>query len=268
VLLDENLTEGELTPKSVVWRDSLFTLGEMMFRQCNETHLKWGIGDPTLDPSKPRSTVELRERQPLLEEAILKLNEAHVRYSPDPQAKHAYYLNALAHKLAAVWPKLESESADALDAAKRQLRIQAEQHLSAALTGFANIRSDLLAREEEKPLIASQEAMLRNSYIAEADTLFQLGQFDEAGEAFRSISLRYMNSPPALEAMMGQARCLRQLNRQREARLVIRQAAIVLARIPPESDPQFLATTRYDRNRWKELLTWLDARPMPENSDV
>jgi len=286
-LLDENLTEGELTPQSVVWRDSLFTLGELMFRQCNETHLKWGIGDPTLDPSKPRSTVELRERQPLLEEAILKLNEAYVRYSGDPRvnspkaakesearlldpprAMHAYYLNARAHKLAAVWPKLESKSVDALDAAKRQLRIQAEQHLSAALTGFANIRSDLIASEEEKPLTQTQEAILRNAYIAEADTLFDLGRFDEAAEGFRAVSLRYMNSPPALEALMGQARCLRQLNRQREARMVIRQAGIVLARIPPESDQQFLATTRYDRNRWKELLTWLDARPMPEDTDV
>ena len=274
-LLDANLSDGGLTPESVVWLDSLLALGELLFRQGNETHLTWSIGDQTLDPTRPRSTAVLRDQQPLIEDAILKLNEAaerlnetSVRNAPDPRANYAAYLGARAHALAAVWPKLESESIDTLDAAKRQLRIQAEQHFSAALIGFSKLRTKLLDREEEKALSPSQKAMLRNCYVSEADTLFDLERFDQAAEAFRAVSLRYMNEPPALEAMMGQARCLRQLNRQRAARLVIRQAKIVLGRIPTEFDGQFQATTRYDRKRWNELLTWLDARPLPEDNDA
>ncbi len=40
-----------------------------------------------------------------------------------------------------------------------------------------------------------------------------------------------MNEPTSLEAMLGQSRCLSALKRPREARLVVRQAAVVLGRI-------------------------------------
>ncbi len=267
-LLEQNLTDGSLTPASPVWRASLFTLGELLFQNANEVHLNWDLARKSpLRGDLPSRTL-LRDSQPQIEEAILRLQEAATRYWPMPEAKHAAYLNARAHRLAAVWLQLETDSGDILDAAKRQFRLQSDQHLTAALAGFVNLRRDLATREEEQPLSESQQAMLRNCYIAEADTLFELGRFEQSADAFRAVSLRYMNEPPALEAMLGQSRCLKQLNRTREARLVIRQAAIVLGRIPPESDDQFLQTTRYDRKRWKELLAWLDTGPLPEETDA
>ena len=267
-LLNENLTDGGLTPESSVWRDSLYTLGELLFRQANETHLRWALAAPNEDASQPQATIELKQAQPILEEAIIELGEAITRFWPDRRAKHAAYLKARAHKLAAVWPKLESESVDSLDAAKRQLRQQADEHLTAALAGFVDLRRELASREEEQTLSSEQQATLRNCYIAEADTLFELGKFEEAAEAFRAVSLRYLYEPPALEALLGQSKCLQQLNRPREARLVIRQALVVLGRIPSEADGQFTETTRYDRKRWQALLAWLDAGPMPEDSDA
>ncbi len=267
-MLESNLTDSDLTPDSPVWRDSLYALGELLFQQGNDAHLKWDIARKS--PSSPQapSMDSLREAQPFLEKAILRLQEASTRYWPDPRAKHATYLNARAHQLASAWLKLQTESTDVLDAAKRQIRIQADQHLTAALAGFTALRQNLASQEEELPLGESQEAMLRNCYVAEADTLFELGRFEQSAEAFRGVSLRYMNAPPALEAMLGQARCLRELNRPQEARLVIRQANVILKRIPPESEDSFLKTTRYDRKRWKELLNWLDRNPMPEDSDA
>lgn len=267
-LLDSNLTDGGLTPESSIWKESLFSLGELLFRQGHQTHLRWALDAPQRDTMKPPPTAELRQAQPILQDAIVRLGEAATRYWPDPRAKHAAYLSARAHKLAAIWPRLESESADALDAAKRQLRQQSDQHLSAALTGFTNLHRDLATREEEQPLPQASQAMLRNCYIAEADTLYDLGRYEQSADAFRAVSLRYLNEPPSLEAMLGQSRCLQQLNRPREARLVIRQALVVLGRIPPEAEDQFVTTTRYDRKRWKELLGWLDAGPMPEDSDA
>jgi len=267
-LLDENLTDGGLTPQSDIWKDSLYTLGELLFREANQTHLRFELDDPRRDPQAAYPIAKLRDAQPIIEEAIVKLSEAVTRYWPEARAKHAAYLQARAHKIAAVWPKLESESADALDAAKRQLRLQADQHLTSALSGFTLLRRDLATREEEQPLNAPQQAMLRNCYIAEADTLFDLGQYEQSAEAFRAVSLRYLNEPPALEAMLGQSRCLQQMQRPREARLVIRQAIVVLGRIPTDADTQFLQTTRYDRKRWQDLLSWLDSGPMPEDSDA
>ncbi|MGV3484041.1 MAG: hypothetical protein ACO1RT_06470 [Planctomycetaceae bacterium] len=267
-LLDANLTDGGLTPESEIWRESLFTLGELLFRQGHEAHLLWDLAPPPPDPAHQASMANLREKQPLLDEAILRLREAATRYWPDPRAKYAAYLQARAHKMAAVWPLLQADSADTLDAAKRQLRQQADQHLTAALAGFVALRQDMATGEEEQPLSETQRAMLRNCYVAEADTLFDLKRYEEASDAFRAVSLRYMNEPPALEAMLGQSRCLHQLKRDREARLVIRQAAVVLSRIPPDADDEFLKTSRYDRKRWEELLTWLDSGPLPEDSDA
>lgn len=267
-LLDANLTDGGLTPESEIWRESLFSLGELLFREGYQAHLVWDLSNQATNPGRAEAIAVLRDKQPLLEEAILRLREAATRYWPDPRAKHAAYLHARAHKIAAIWPQLEANSAETLDAAKRQLRQQATQHLTAALAGFISLRRDMAQREEEQSLNDAQRAMLRNCYVAEADTLFELQRYEQAADAFRAVSLRYMNEPPALEAMLGQSRCLRQLNRNREARLVIRQAAVVLSRIPPEAEDQFVKTSRYDRKRWQELLAWLDTGPLPEDSDA
>jgi hypothetical protein len=69
-----------------------------------------------------------------------------------------------------------------------------------------------------------------------------------------------MNEPPALEAILGRASCLRDLGRPQEADLLIRQAGVVLQRIPNEWNDRFAETTRYDRNGWEQLLTWMNDR--------
>jgi tetratricopeptide (TPR) repeat protein len=267
-LLDANLSDGGLTPESTVWRDSLYALGDLLFRQGHEGHLAWGLENASVVRATKTDLTALRDKQPVLEEAVLRLGEASTRYWPDARAKHAAYLAARANKLAAVWPRLESEATGVLDVAKRQLRLKADQHLNLALNGFINLRRDLALREEEAMLTQAQQSMLRNCYVEEADTLFELGKYEQAAEAFRAVSLRYMNEPTALEAMLGQARCLERLERPREARMIIRQATVVLGRIPPEADERFLETTRYDRKRWQELLGWLDASPLPDDSDA
>lgn len=267
-LLDANLSDGGLTPESIVWRDSLYALGDLLFREGHEGHLAWGLENAGFARATAPDLGPLRDKQPVLEQAVLRLGEASTRYWPDARAKHSAYLAARANKLAAVWPRLESESPGVLDVAKRQLRLKADQHLNLALNGFINLRRDLALREEEANLTQAQQAMLRNCYVEEADTLFELGKYEQAAEAFRAVSLRYMNEPTALEAMLGQARCLERLERPREARMIIRQATVVLGRIPPEADPKFLETTRYDRKRWQELLAWLDSSPLPDDNEA
>ncbi len=256
-LLEANLTDGSLTPASPTWRDSLYTLGELLYRESHETSLQIALDRDT--QTAATTLQRMRDSQPLIEESIRRLQEAVVRYWPDKRAKHAAYLAAGANRMAAQWPLREAATGDVLESAKRQLRQQADQYLSAALSGFIRLRDDLTRREEEQQLDHTQSAMLRNCYLAEADTLFEMGRFEQAAESFRAVSLRYMNEPPALEAMLGQSRCLKQLGRAGEARMVIRQAAVVLSRIPPEWDDRFDQTTRYSRKRWQELLAWLDS---------
>ena len=118
----------------------------------------------------------------------------------------------------------------------------------------------MLTREEEIRLPENEQRILRNCFIAEADVLQEMNRFDEAASVYRAIELRYMNEPPALEAIVGRANCLKSLGRRPEADLLIKQASVVLDRIPVEWNGRFTETTRYDRDGWKNLLTWMNQR--------
>jgi hypothetical protein len=58
---------------------------------------------------------------------------------------------------------------------------------------------------------------------------------------------------------------MRDMGRSDEADMLIRQASVVLSRIPQEWNGRFEETTRYDRKGWQELLTWMNMRI---NNDV
>ena len=253
--LRDNLEDGDLTPQSPAWRDSLFTLGELLYERGYRDYL---IAEQSEDWDEK---VELlRENQAILEEAVRALDEAVERYWPLPRAESAAYLASRAHVLSSRWPRIESESTEILDAARRSLRTQAEQQLQTALDGFVRLRKHLLTREEEIRLPENEQRILRNCFIAEADVLQEMNRFDEAASVYRAIELRYMNEPPALEAIVGRANCLKSLGRRPEADLLIKQASVVLDRIPVEWNGRFTETTRYDRDGWKNLLTWMNQR--------
>jgi tetratricopeptide (TPR) repeat protein len=254
-LLIDNLQDGELTPQSPAWRDSLLTLGELLYQRGYENHL-------LAERKNGAERLELlRANQPILEEAIRRLDEAVTRYwDTTPRAESAAYLASRTHVLAAEWPRMEAQLPDILDAAKRTLHAREKFELETALDGFNSLRKHLARREEEHRLPEKEQAMLRNCFLAEADTLREMSRFEEAADTYRAVSLRYMNEPPALEAILGQARCAKDLGRDQEANLLIRRANVVLQRIPNEWNGKFEETTRFDRNGWEKLLTWMSSR--------
>lgn len=254
VLLTDNLQDGELTPKSSAWRDSLLTLGELLYERGYHNYLA------AERETGPNRLAILRDNQAILQEAVRNLDEAVERYWPQPRAESAAYLSARAHVLSSRWPRIESKSPEILDAARRALRAQADQELRTALRGFQDLRKHLSSREEEARLPENEQKMHRNCFIAEADVLREMGKWEDAAAAYRAVELRYMNEPPALEAILGRASCLKALGRPREADLLVRQAGVVLQRIPNEWNDRFAETTRYDRAGWEKLLTWMNAR--------
>lgn len=264
-LLEINLTDGELTPQSMTWKESLLSLGEILWRRCNETHIQESL--KARDRREAISLEILRANQPLVEESVSRLSEAVVRYWPDPRALQAATYLASANRLAAILPDEEARIPDALDATRRRLLKKREGYLNAAIENYRMIRTEISRIEDERELGPSEQSMRQIGLLGEADTLYELGQFEESADAYRTISLRYMNEPPALEAMLGQARCLRSMKRDRDARLVIRQAVSVLNRIPAEWDDRFVETTRYDRKGWESLLAWMDRDPLPPVTD-
>ncbi len=253
-LLMDNLQDGELTPQSPAWRDSLYSLGEISFNLAQANELK-AVGVPAGDRASA-----LRENQAEIKNAIRFLDEAVERYWPSERAQMASYLRSQSHLMAATWPREEAESPEILDAARRALRAESEAELEIARKGFETLSGYLSQLQEEMRLTTSSESLLRNSLMFEADTLRTMKRWDEAIAAYRAISVRYISEPVALEAMLGHARCAKILGRSREAEGLIRQAAVVLQRIQPEYGDVLANTTRYDRAGWEKLLTWMTNR--------
>jgi hypothetical protein len=169
-------------------------------------------------------------------------------------------MSARASVMSSKWPRLRSQSDEILEAARRTLRRQADRRLQIALDGFDRLHRHLIDREEEHRLRKTEQSILRNSLLAQADVLRDLRRLEDAAAAYRTVELRYMNEPPALEAMLGRASCARELGDNDQAERLIRKANVILQRIPREMDEQFAETTRYDRSGWEQLLGWMNQR--------
>ena len=270
-LLRSNLRDGELAPASPIWQDSLLSLGELLAEQLNDIRLR---ADHAVDRERRRM---LNESRPIIDDAVRTLGESLERYWPGGVAAppprrvlHAAYLAAQARRLAARLPLLEAESAEITAVDRRRSRLASAGELRAALEHYRRLRVHLEARIEEGAdegrLPPFESALLRNALVGEADTLFELNQFDEAATVYGSITLRYMNEPLALEGILGHAQCLRRLGRDQEADSRIRQATLVLRRIPDEWNDRFQEVTRYSRNEWDRFLAWMNGRIRDPNA--
>lgn len=252
--LTQNLSDGKLTPQSPVWRDSLHTLGELLYAESDLATLA------ALEMNLPEKIAALREIEPKLTEALRRLNESVERYWPSPRSQAARYLFARGQLLAARLPESEMQVDSLLSAAKRDFRQNSNRFRQAALDQFSALIRFLDAEERERELSEKQQAILRNSLLGQADTLKTMERYVEAADAYRDMSLRYMNEPPALEALLGQARMVRMLGRKREADLLLAQASVVLDRIADTWDGRFDEMTRFDRDGWKRYLEWMNQR--------
>ncbi len=264
--LQGNLRDGSLAPTSPVWRNSLFTLGELLYRQVNEKQL---LADHAREQERQRL---MRESREVIDDALRSLNQAVERYwprggnptRPPRRALHSAYLAARTHRIAARLPIMEADSPETTSIDRRRSRLASANELRAALDRYLRLREYLeqqLDEESDESRLPRYElALLRNCLVGEADTLFEMDRLEEAANAYGSVTLRYMNEPLALEGILGHAECLRRLGRHREADSRVRQASLVLRRIPDEWNDRFEEITRYSRGEWDRLLTWMNDR--------
>ncbi len=232
-VLEDNLESPALTPASLEWRDSLFALGRLLYRQGH------------------------------YEEAAKRLDEAVRRYGDTPQALEGRYLLAECYRQAArlEGQRLESEQVESVRVARYQ---KVRQLLAAAAQQFQQAQEALARQEEQRPLSPLEKAMLRNAVFAAGDVLFAMGRYDEAVRAYRQAAQRYQHHPEVLEAYLQTARALEQLNQPEEARAALQQARSVLARL--KADPSFGQTTNYTAQQWEELLDQLTAAAPPSQA--
>jgi tetratricopeptide (TPR) repeat protein len=254
-MLIDNLYRHSLAPQSSEWRDSLFSYGLLKYRQAleDETHSRLA-GIDRDDVDVPREALaRLEQSHTSFEEAVRSLKEAVQRYPNAPLAATARYCVAESYRHGAKWPRKRLASVT-IETTRFALQRQVQEELLAALDEYNALIAELSSGQvaNQGPL---EMALLRNCYFGRGDALFDLGRFEEAAQAYSAATNRYQHEPESLEAYVQIASCYRRLNRPAEARSTLEQARVVLQRMRP--DAEFTRTTRYDRQQWAELLTWL-----------
>jgi tetratricopeptide (TPR) repeat protein len=255
-LLLENLYRHALTPKSNDWRDSLYSLGRLLFREASELETKSRLGgiDQANESAKVEGLKLLEQSYATYQEAIRILTEAVQRYPAAAQAIEARYWIAESYRHAALWPR-KKLTVTTIETSRLALSRQIQQELTGALAEYQTLIADLSSEQTLARRTRAELSMLRNCYFGRADALFDMGRYDDAIEAYSAATNRYQHDPESLEAYVQIATCYRRLKRSSEARGTLEQARVVLQRIRPDAD--FLRTTRLNREEWNDLLLWL-----------
>jgi tetratricopeptide (TPR) repeat protein len=220
-LLRDNIAGSSLKPLSPEWKDSLFELGMLL-------HEKEKFDD-----------------------AIGTLEEAVERYPEDSQRLVAQYVIGESYRR---WAReLLSAAQKIRTSGEHDKTVQlARQRLSTALSHFEEVQRTITLRTHDIHSDPLMGTMLRNCYMLEGTVLFDLGRYKEAIEAYSNVSSLYPDEPFVLETFVQISNCWRRLDRHDNARGAVKQAQIVLDRLPAESD--FASTTVLNREEWRMLL--------------
>ncbi|MCC6508350.1 MAG: tetratricopeptide repeat protein [Pirellulaceae bacterium] len=254
-MLLKNLYDGNLRPDSQLWRDSLFELGNVVYRRGDLLFLEGELAS-TDDWNARLAKLESSHKE--LIAATDRLSEAVARFDRDRRALEARYAIGRAYRSAAKFPKQMLDSGQVtIDSVRRKLLVERRQLLEQSLAGYRDLREALGEAQDWMNMPESGQALLRNCFFGEADVLFELGQYEEAISAYRNVGNRFMNEPEALEALVQIAECFKQLGQDDQAKRTLTQAEQLLSRIPPEADARFKVVTRADRAKWQQLLAWL-----------
>jgi len=251
-LLSSNLWDFELHPDSPIWQESFIELGGLLFQRGqnllaevqNKPELPWAETEPKLQHSHQE-----------LHRAAEHLSEAARRYPNDHRRDYTRYQMARAYQLAAQLPqKIIQFSQSLSETSKRALTQERNQLLERSAEEYGALSQSILTRTETTASQSLEPSILRNAYFGQADVISELGRYQEAIETYRAVAAYYSNRPEALEALVQVADCFRKMGRQEDAQKTIRQAELVLHRIPTDRDASFVTTTRGDRNHWEKTL--------------
>ncbi len=255
-LLLQNVESDELSPRSDPWRDSLFLLARLKHREGVQLEARSrAVGIDSQEPNRIANGLKNLEQSSLaFRGAIEQFTKAVDRYADSALASETRYLLADSYRQAAKWPRKQAQTIT-IEATRAALARQSQQDLEAAVAEYDRLIARLGSAQEVSARPQLEKTLLRNSYFAKSDCLFDLGRYEDAIKAYSAASNRYQNDPESLSAYVQIAACYRLLAKPNEARGTLTQAKAVLSRMKPELE--FTSTTPYTREQWEQLLTWL-----------
>jgi tetratricopeptide (TPR) repeat protein len=252
-LLNDNLENGVLTPRSLDWQESLFLLGRAFFIEGMDLdRTSREVGIDSSDPARQKEglkQLELADRA--FERAVRKLNEFVLRAPTERFAVDARFMLAESQRFRSKLPrrKLQTETIETI---RTNLLSERRAQLEEARRGYDSIVAELNRKQDISQLTSEHNSILRNCYFLGADALFQLGEFEAAIAAYSSATNRYQFEPASLDAYLQIAAAYRRLNNVNKARGSLEQAKVVLAKMPV--DLPYEATSRYSRKQWEQHL--------------
>ena len=255
-LLRDNLgINDELAPSSEPFRKTKFAYGMLLYREGINVETSPAGVAATEDEQRKQELATLSAANTLFQEAIVELGEAVTRYPDAPEATLAQFQLAEAYRHAAKLPEanLKWEQTSRGRTAMKQDR---ETLITNAADTLALLQKRLEEAQGTDALSNVEVAVLRNTRFMYPDTLYALGKYEQAIEAYTAAIHRYKDGPESLDALVQIAICQRRLDAPDDARTTLQQAKVMLNRLK-DSNMTFEKTTRYSRAEWDSLITWL-----------
>ena len=254
-----NLYDGNLTPQSPIWQNSLFDLGLLYCRLgLDEAAKVRSLNDSSGIAEQKNRFDQMQSAQGNLLQGVQRLEEASARFPNDPRRFESLYRIAESYRVAAEWPKLQLDTSTLASAETRENhRQQRDQLLQSSQKSFAALREQLNAAGDLTENDPQLKRIFRNSFLGEADLLYEGQQYELALSAYRKASNRFLMLPIALEGLTRASQCLVQLGRNEEALRTLNQASEVLNRIDDTDPAAFAQSTRATKAEWRTFLDWM-----------
>jgi tetratricopeptide (TPR) repeat protein len=259
-LLRDNLSiDDELEPESEPFRRTKIAYGMLLYREGINVETSPAGVAATEDEQRKQELAKLSAANTLFQEAIVELGEAVTRYSnvPDdaPQVSLAQFQLAEAYLHAAKLPEA-SLKWEQTARGRNAMKQDRETLITDAADTLALLQNRLENAQGTDALSNVEVAVLRNTRFMYPDTLYALGKYEEAIEAYKAAIQHYKDGPESLDALVQIAICERRLDLPDDARTTLQQAKVMLNRLK-DSNLTFEKTTRYSRAEWDSLITWL-----------
>ncbi len=221
-MFQQNLN-GRLAPTASEFRDTLFALGKLYWKQ---------------------------EDYP---QTIIALEDAVTLYPRAPQSAWANYLIAMSY-LSQVREKMEEVKGMELPTTQKKGALEVNRGLQKALNHLRAAQDLLNERKETEQLTEPEQMMLRNCYFGIGSILVDLGQdrFDEAISAYSAAATRFQDSPDALQAYRQIARIYWMMDQDEEAEAAVNRGKLLLERL--KAAENFKEDNPFSPRQWQELL--------------
>lgn len=220
-LLLENWSAPGMTPRSLVWRDSLYRLGELYHN--------------TKDYNK----------------AIKRLSDVARRFPNDPRTNLARYFLANSYRLRANKAQVRIKKTMTRSKLSSQ-KAHIQSDLNNAYRQYQLLLQQIGLQRGMAELSELDNRLLRNSRIFAAGVLFQLKQYNQAIKAYSNVSLHYQGQPISIQTMKQDAQALADLGKnvpaQNRVRRTIKQLEKMGSELPYEE------TTLYSYSEWMNAL--------------